>query len=164
MEQVINQNLELLKYLTDEEIERIRGFFKLKEYVPEDIIFGEGEKGDALFIIKKGHVQVSKRIDNDEIILSEFSDGSFFGEIALLDEGSRSATVKALRTSEIYILMRDDFLSMVSHEPVITNKVLLSLGEILCDRIRRANESLSTYVMLNKAILDTIDISKVYIK
>ncbi|MBN1234411.1 MAG: cyclic nucleotide-binding domain-containing protein [Candidatus Coatesbacteria bacterium] len=164
MERVLNQNLDLLKYLTDEEIEKITAYFKLNEYPPDQIVFDEGSKGDSIYIIKKGHIQISKKIENDEIILSEFGDGMFFGEIALLDEGARSAAAKTLRKTELYVLFRHDFTELMTKEPAIACKILLSLGEILCDRIRKSNENLSTYVMLNKAILDTIDISKVYIK
>ena len=163
-EQVLNKNLDLLRYLTDEEILKIQPYFKLKVYEANTKIFEEGDRGDSLYVIKNGHVQISKTIEEEEVVLAELNTGMFFGEIALLlEEGYRSAAVTTLKLTELYVLNRRDFMEIVNKNAEIGTKLLLSLGEILCERIIRTNENIITYVVLNKAILDTIDISKIYI-
>ena len=69
---------------------------EMKTVLPEEVIIREGEVDDAMFIISSGKVKVTKTAESgQEIVLAHLSDGTFFGEMALLSESPRTASVIA---------------------------------------------------------------------
>ena len=81
-------------------------------------IIRKGGRGDAMYFIASGRVEVE--FENDKVVLQE---GDFFGEIALLSREPRSATVTALRATDLLVLDADDFLRLVDRLPDIGAKV-----------------------------------------
>ena len=81
-------------------------------------IIRKGERGDAMYLIASGRVAVESA--DDKVVLEE---GDFFGEIALLSREPRSATVTALRATDLLVLDADDFLRLVDRLPDIGAKV-----------------------------------------
>lgn len=67
----------------------------LMEFQAGDIIFHEGERGNRLFIIQDGEVEITKQVDDEEIPLVNLKAGSVFGEMALIDTKCRTATARA---------------------------------------------------------------------
>ena len=67
---------------------------------------------------------------------------TFFGEIALLNDSSRSATAKAVQDTEIFVFSQVDFLWIVENTPVIASKILFALGSLLATRLNQANINL----------------------
>jgi hypothetical protein len=82
-------------------------------FLGNDIVIGEGEKGDALYIITHGVVEVSKGTQ----VVAELRDGDFIGEMALLGEHIRTATVKAKTPTTMLRLRRRDVLSLAETAP-----------------------------------------------
>ncbi len=76
----------------------------LKRFEPGDIIFSEGETGKEMFIIKFGLVAVIKSIEDDEVVLARLKGGDFFGEMALLGDSKRTATIKAIEVTETIVI------------------------------------------------------------
>jgi voltage-gated potassium channel len=81
-------------------------------------IIRKGGRGDAMYFIASGRVEVES--ENDKVVLQE---GDFFGEIALLSREPRSATVTALRATDLLVLDADDFIRLVDRVPDIGAKV-----------------------------------------
>jgi voltage-gated potassium channel len=81
-------------------------------------IVRKGGRGDAMYFIASGRVEVESA--DDKVVLQE---GDFFGEIALLSREPRSATVTALRPTDLLVLDADDFLRLVDRLPDIGAKV-----------------------------------------
>jgi len=82
-------------------------------FISGDIIIGEGDKGDALYIIHRGHAEVSKKdISDNTIVLRELVERNFFGEMALLGDHVRTATVKAKTSMTLLRLSRTDILKI----------------------------------------------------
>ncbi len=77
-------------------------------YRPGDIVISEGDRDDALYLIIHGAVTVSKGGE----IVAELQDGDFFGEMALLGDQIRTATVKIKKTSTLLRLRRKDILAL----------------------------------------------------
>ena len=89
-------------------------------FLSGDIIIGEGEKGDALYIISHGEAEVSKKqISGQPKILGKLKQGDFFGEQALLADHVRSATVIATSAMTLLRLSRMDVIKFAAiHEEV----------------------------------------------
>lgn len=97
-----------------------------------EVLFHEGDPGEALFIVAAGAVKVVVPSDEgDEAILATLRRGDFFGELALLDGAPRSASAIALEATETLALPRDQFSALVGSEPAIRDALLASLaGEL----------------------------------
>ncbi|MCP4433427.1 MAG: cyclic nucleotide-binding domain-containing protein, partial [Gammaproteobacteria bacterium] len=89
-------------------------------YLPGDVIIGEGEQGDALYIVVRGRVRVSQATENNERVLADLVAGDFFGEMALLGDQVREATVTAHHACTLLRLTARDVTEMSQHFPEIS--------------------------------------------
>ncbi|MFA5804471.1 MAG: Crp/Fnr family transcriptional regulator [Melioribacteraceae bacterium] len=107
-----------------------------KMYKKNEVVLMEEEAGTALFVIVKGKVKVARSSnDGREVILTILSDSDFFGEMAILDGLTRSATVTAIEESELFLIQRNDFLNLIREFPEIS----ISLLQELTKRLRIAD-------------------------
>lgn len=106
----------LLNGLSNNVLERLSSHAKAMTFLTGDLVIGEGEKGDSLYIITHGQVAIYKRGRENDLI-TELKDGDFFGEMALLEDQIRTANVKALKPTTLLRLRRKDVLSMAENEP-----------------------------------------------
>lgn len=94
-----------------------------------EVLFHEGDPGDALFIVASGAVKVVvPSEDGEEAILATLRHGDFLGELALLDGAPRSASAVALEPTETLMLPREQFRALVASEPAIRDALLASLA------------------------------------
>ena len=122
--------------LEEETIEKIAQVGVRKSYGKENVILMEEEAGSALFVIISGKVKISRTSsDGREVILSILSESDFFGEMAILDGLTRSATVISIEDSELYIIQRNQFLELLKSHPEIS----ISLLQELTQRLRTAD-------------------------
>jgi CRP/FNR family cyclic AMP-dependent transcriptional regulator len=99
-----------------------------------EVIFHQGDPGDALHIILSGRVKISSPSDTGvEAILVTLRPGEFFGSLALLDGAPRSASATAAEATETLVLPRDRFRQLVNDVPAIRDHVF----EALAHEIRR---------------------------
>jgi monovalent cation:H+ antiporter, CPA1 family len=98
----------LLKGLSEEVLNKLAEHANLVTFLTGDIVIGEGERGDALYIITHGVVLVIKQ----NTVVAELKDGDFFGEMALLGDQVRTATVKAKTPSTLLRLRRRDVIQL----------------------------------------------------
>jgi MFS transporter, NNP family, nitrate/nitrite transporter len=95
----------------------------------DEYLFREGDLGDSLYLILSGSVDVVRQgADGTEIWLASLSAGEFFGELAIIDGGTRSATVRARENTELFLLLRRDFLSLVAKSPHMLADLLIGLS------------------------------------
>lgn len=95
-------------------------------------LFRAGDAGDCLYVVLSGRLEVVRE-SPDPVVLRVLGRGDAFGELALLTEESRSASVCARRDSELLKLARDDFASLLEQEPRFILTLTRSLGELLRD-------------------------------
>jgi CRP/FNR family transcriptional regulator, cyclic AMP receptor protein len=129
---------EFLKYvpifsdLTEETLEKIEKVGSKKVFKKNDVILMEDEVGTALFVIANGKVKVSRTsTDGREVILTILSESDFFGEMAILDGQTRSATVVATEDSELFLIQRNDFLNLLKEYPEVSIALLQELTKRL---------------------------------
>lgn len=123
--------------------EALRGSLERREYRPGETIFQQGDEGDALYVIAHGSATVCVASPGaPERRLMTFSQGTFFGEMALLDRERRSATLKADDVLICYVLQRDTFERFAEAHPRAALAVLANLGREISLRMRRANRAL----------------------
>ena len=147
----------LFEELDDRELASIAAVAKPRRYAKDDVVFHADEIGDIFCLIKEGQVKVTMiSPEGKEIILSMLGPGDFFGEMALLDDEPRSATVIAMEPLELVTIWRADFLQILQENFSIAKKLLATLSR----RLRTASnriESLATmdvYGRLARFFLD----------
>ncbi len=110
------------------------------------MILSQGDRGEALFLIRSGQVKVSVVAeDGREVILSVLGPGSFFGELALLDDEPRSAHVIAMEDTVLLQLHREDFRSRLTLSPELSVSLLRELSQ----RLRRADDTIASLMLLD---------------
>ena len=103
------------------------------------VVFNYGEPGDAMYIVRAGKAEMSFRNDTGEKIILENCDrGDFFGELAFLDGGTRSATVTITEDMEAFLMDREDLELFLKRHPHAAVDLLTALGK----RLRRTSEIL----------------------
>jgi len=122
--------------LDEESIEKISKLCIRKTFNKESVVLFEDEAGSALFLIIKGRVKIS-RITNDgkEAILSILNEYDFFGDMAIIDNQSRSASAIAMSDSELFIIQRNEFMDLLQNHPEISINLLKELTR----RLRNAS-------------------------
>lgn len=122
----------------DESLIKIANVTSEKNYSKKNIVFHEGDYGDALYIIKNGRIKISKvAIDGREKTLSILKTGDFFGEMAIFDNMPRSATSEAMDNDvKLLSISKTDFERVVFENPSIA----LGIMKDLTRRIRQINE------------------------
>jgi sulfate permease, SulP family len=114
-----------------------------EETAKGSVVFREGDPGRNLLMITKGTASAYLRLPSGgRIRLATFGPGTIFGELALLDEGLRSATVITDDDLICYSLSKDDFAALANESPAVAIKLLASLGRELSGRLRVANRTI----------------------
>lgn len=129
-----------------EELNVVASLFMTRTYDKGLNVFLEDGAGDELYIIQSGVVKIYKESDAREIILAIFREGDFFGEMAVLEnELRRSASAKIMEETTLYVLKRNDFISLMSNNPLISYKIMKTALE----RLRKANELITDLTVLD---------------
>ncbi|KAA3602145.1 MAG: Crp/Fnr family transcriptional regulator [Calditrichaeota bacterium] len=127
--------------LTQFDLDKLASLVTVQHYAKDNLILLEEDMGRVLFMIGKGKVKISQiNDDGREVILSILSSGDIFGEMALLDGSSRSASVTSLTDSELMILRRGDFLNLLEEYP----KVSINLLKELARRLRKSDSQIKS--------------------
>ena len=110
------------------------------------LILTQGDEGETLFLIRSGQVKISVVAeDGREVILSVLGAGSFFGEMALLDDQPRSAHVFAMEETQLLGLRREDFRAQLARSPQLGIALLRELSR----RLRRADDTIASLMLLD---------------
>jgi CRP-like cAMP-binding protein len=113
---------------------KLAAYGSVRKYVGGDIIVREGDGGDEMFIILQGKVT----IEVGDITVGEMGSGDFFGEMSLIDNAPRSATVTAAELTLLFAINDKNFERIISWEPVIAIRIMKSLSK----RVRELNQEI----------------------
>ncbi len=140
------KSVNLFADLKDNELETISRILYVNTYHRGQLIFQEGEDGNALFVVLKGRVKVCLYDEEGrEYVLDVIGKDGFFGELALIDELPRSANAIAMEASDLLVVRRADFTKLLMENPSISINIL----KVLAGRLRVADERIKWLAFLN---------------
>jgi diguanylate cyclase (GGDEF)-like protein len=140
----------LFEGLTPDELRWIGASAQIRTFAEGDNLFEIGEPGNSLFIVTAGTVQVLHPHRAANFQLARIGPGEFIGEMSLLDDAPRSATVKAICEVEALVLDKADFHKLVRARPDFA----LHLLSVMSRRMRQADEHISG--LNSRAVRDPI--------
>lgn len=131
----------LFSAVSDDDLASIASLLIERRFPKHKTIVEEGLAGDYMYVIREGRVKVTKLSgDGREKILEMLDSGAFFGEMSLLDNAPRSASVKALTDVRILALARNDFLNVLRRSPDLALAVIREITQ----RLRQQDEQASS--------------------
>lgn len=132
------KTLPLFSSLTPRELKIVDSLLHQRQFLAGEVVFDEGEEGQALYILLSGTVTVSRLMEGKREVVAELSSGSFFGDLALLDNTPRSGQIRAKEACEMAVFFRADFLALMEIDARIGYKISLQLARNLAQRLRGA--------------------------
>ena len=131
--------VEVFAGLDTRELDQVAQVAIPRSYERGEVIFREGDSGDTCYVVKTGSVSVMREHQDGRVIaLAELRPGQIFGELAMFDHETRSATVETLEPTTTVALLAGDVQRILKSHPEIGVKMLAALAS----RLRRANERL----------------------
>lgn len=132
--------------LDDDQRELLAGARMNRRFQKNVIVLHEGDQSNALYIIVSGQVKVS-RINNEgkEVVLCILGEGDHFGEMSLIDDQPRSASIITKTPCEFTLIRKQDFEQVLGNNPLLALTVMRSL----CQRLRAADRSIESLALMD---------------
>jgi CRP/FNR family cyclic AMP-dependent transcriptional regulator len=129
----------LFQGLNDRQLKQLAKRFISRTYQADEHIVSQGKGGAGLYTIVSGHAQaVIGSSDGDKTVVNSFRSNDFFGEIALLDDGPRTASVIATEETECLVLSRPDFIAILKNDA----EMGVVIAQELAKRLRKLIDAL----------------------
>jgi CRP-like cAMP-binding protein len=126
----------LFAELSQDDLEHLAETARIRTYHRDELIVREGEIATGCFTIASGRVEVIRGTETTHpTVLGTLGAGEFFGEMAVIDDHPRSATVRAIEETECVAIRREDFLDTLQQRPQIAVRML----PVLVRRLRQAD-------------------------
>jgi len=135
----ILRRIPLFQHMTYKELLAILGIAKGRQFEKGQPIIKEGEAGDELFVLFRGRVDVLK----NGLAIAQLKPGGHFGEMGLVDQAPRSATVVTAEDTSAISIDRDSLLKLMRRDSLLAVKLLWSFVQVLSERLRNTNEALA---------------------
>ncbi len=103
--------------------------FDVETYEPGQIVFHQGEMGDCAYFIQQGEVEVVREVDGSEKVLANLSAGQYFGEMALLSNEPRNATIRTVSATRLAALGKQNFVTMLGVLPSTQEDILKTVQQ-----------------------------------
>jgi len=104
--------------LKNNEIDEITKNFQTRTYQPDETVFNEGDKSDKFYLIESGQAMVSRKTQTgDKEVLNVLQEGQCFGEIGILEEIERTASVSSIGLLELFEMSHEKFLELMENKP-----------------------------------------------
>jgi len=127
-------NVPLFQGLNNRQLKQIASRFVTQTFQPGDAIVTQGKSGFGMFTLTRGRAEVVRENDDgSQTVVNEFGPTDFFGEVALLDGGQRTASVIAKETTECLYLGHVEFISLMHSDAQLATEIAVALA----NRLRR---------------------------
>ena len=125
----------LFATLRPKELRVIDSLLYERRYLKGEIVFDEGEEGQALYVVLSGRVLICRPADPAAEVIAEIPAGSLFGELALLEGAPRNAQARAAEDCVLAALSRTDFERLVDTHAAIASKIAMQLARDLGQKL-----------------------------
>jgi CRP/FNR family transcriptional regulator len=134
------QRVPLFEALAEEDLAQVAEVAVPRRFRSGEIVFREGDSSDTCYVIRSGHARaVREHSDGRSIAIAHFGPGDIFGELAMLDDERRSATIEMLEPTEVVGILGPDMRRLLREHPDIAVKLIGALAH----RLRETNERLA---------------------
>jgi len=145
--------MRLLSSIPERQLTGLAEFLRPKELEPGAIVFAEGSTGMSLYFVSTGRVRISKSgSDGSTTDLALLGPGDFFGEMALIEEATRSASATASSPCVVFELFRGDLARWVKTNPQQAVQFFAELVHLQSDRLRRTSNELTLHSDLSNLL------------
>ncbi len=139
--------------LTEQDLDQLVRLGRIVAYPKDMVIFREGDKGEALYVVVQGTVRIVKQAPEAwDGTMAFVEPGGCFGEMALVDDFPRSATAIAEDDCAVLFFGRDELLDLFHDEPVIGRKILSAFCRNLSLRLRQASDRIVALSSLQRGV------------
>ena len=136
-----------------EELSIVANYINILEIEPGEILFKEGEQGDCVYFIVDGELDVIKesvsgtQVGIDKVVISRLTRGRSIGEMSIIDNIPRSATVKARTKAALVTLTSSGFDSICKDYPNIGIRILKGISRLLSMNLRKTSSRLADHML-----------------
>ncbi len=124
------QHVPLFQNLSNRQLGKLAQRFVERKYEAGKEIVTQGQGGEGFFVIVSGKAEAMRvRSDGERVVVNTFGPSAFFGEMALLDKGLRTATVTAVEPTECLVLRHEDFMGLLNEDAEMAVIVLQELAK-----------------------------------
>ncbi len=134
----ILKKIPIFEGLRRKELAAVERILYRREYKAGEIVLNQGDPAAGMYIIEKGKVQVV--FEPTQQVIAELYDGDFFGELALMDESPRSATVVARLDCKMLGFFQSDLLDLIERNPRLGVKIVMRLLSVIGERLKKSND------------------------
>ena len=151
------RDIGIFKNFSAEMLEEFSKYFKRISYAADEVVFKEKSEGDTIFIIVSGEIVIEKRLDEEG---KEFKPlavlvrGEFFGEMAVLEDQSRTAQARAAKETSLYEIQRSAFLSFIKEHPDTGISVFIEIMKVVLRRLRHTSNELTMLFDMSRVIME----------
>jgi hypothetical protein len=145
------RRMKILADLTEEQIRSFLNYMEVLTFAPHKPIFKQGDHGDSMFLVLAGEVRARVLLQGRESILATFGVGECFGEVAVLDQGPRSADVVTNTDCVLVKISAKALKQLFQEAPALAAPFLLGLGRTVVGRLRTINKRYQDSVQLLRA-------------
>ena len=142
---------DLMRHLPAEAIEALLARVRTRSFNPGMIVFRAGDPGDALYIVRRGAVEV---LEDAAAPIARLGPGMSFGEMALLSGGPRTATVRASEAAELVEIGKDDFQALVASDPAMARAAERLSHDRAISNLRSGGPHPATWARIAKNSMD----------
>lgn len=137
---IMLQKIPLFSGMTLEQLDAIHRCLCEQQYTKGELIFGEGDIGDEMFIILEGEVEILIKLDSDHpFLLSTIGSGAYFGEMSILDDEPRSAAARVSENARVLVLKGEQLKDLIFNMP----ELAFTIFKVLSARQRRSDKRLN---------------------
>ena len=137
------RRIKILADLNDAQLAHLSDFMELQEVLQWAVIFKQGDASDSMYLVMSGELRARMMVGGKETILATFGPGEFFGDMALFDQGPRSADVLANVDSTLFKISSTSFDRLTREAPALATPFLQATARTLSARIRADNKRLT---------------------
>ncbi len=152
----ILKNIQLFKVFTDSELQQLLAMGQSESHQSYSNIVIEGELSWSLYLILQGTVGIFKTnpLSENSYDIGQLKEGSFFGEMSLVDENGRSATVRALTDCVVFVISKEAFSTFLNSSTERRTRFYEKCIKTLVDRLRELNDGyvISQYQLWKSAL------------